>query len=428
MTNLERFNERVEVVRKFLEKYPASGRCKVAEATGLSGTVVTRILRSIRGAVAASNEEPKGRPGQRTVETTPSRTAPTLSSLISECKIDLSREQIDNHIINRYEQASKHPETGVVTVTPMWQIKAWLSPIKAVQDAQIVRETIEWVRKNSPVNRKIVPEKRKNVGVDDPVMLELSIPDLHYGRLTHADETGTNYDIKIAAQIHQRAIEALYHRASVFPIQKILFVVSGDFFNVDNDKNETTAGTPQSEDSRWAKSFRCGVQVLASAVDFLRSKAEVEVRFIGGNHDRTRLFYAGEVIAAMYENTPGVVVVNQPRVRQYLKWGTVLLGLAHGDGAKHDKLPLLMASEASDLWGGTTHREVHCGHLHHSRETRFHAGNEHNAVRVRVLPSLAPVDAWHSLQGFVGQKRAAEAYLWAKKDGYLGHFSFSPTV
>jgi hypothetical protein len=45
---------------------------------------------------------------------------------------------------------------------------------------------------------------------------------------------------------------------------------------------------------------------------------------------------------------------------------------------------------------------------------------------VRTLPSLTATDIWHSIQGYVGQRRAAEALLWGKKGGFLAQFSWSP--
>ncbi len=425
------FQARVDVIQKYVDDHPSAGRIEITKATGIPGASVQRALKKIRRGVlpplmpkTGGDEKPTDK--QREIETTLCRTAPTLAGLLEQCHVDLAKEQVDRHVINKFEQGSKHPETGAVTVTELYQIKAWLSPVPGAAESTVVKDTIEWIRANSPVAKVATPVEVKNLAADDSVMLEMSIPDVHYGKLTHAPETGENYDIKIAAQVHQQAVEALWYRASVFPVHKILFAASGDIFNVDNDKNETTAGTPQSEDQRWAKTFTGGVAMLHKAIEFLRTKVpDVEVRFIGGNHDRTRLFYAGEVIAAMYAGVPGVTVVNQPRVRQYVQWGTVLLGLAHGDGAKQDKLPLLMASESPVSWGHTTHREFHIGHFHSMRETQYHAGNEHNAVRVRILPSLTTTDFWHSLNGFVAQKRAAESYLWSKKHGYLGHFSWS---
>ena len=111
-----------------------------------------------------------------------------------------------------------------------------------------------------------------------------------------------------------------------------------------------------------------------------------------------------------------------------MQWGTVLLGFAHGDRIKHDKLPLLMAGEAPQLWAATTHREWHLGHLHHKRETQFHAGIEHGPVRVRILPSLTTADDFHYTNGYVGALRAAESYLWSKRRGYVGHLSWSPVL
>jgi hypothetical protein len=357
------------------------------------------------------------------------RSPPNLEEFLRASGVNLKMWEVERHVLNLFEQGSKHPETGDVTIVPLYQLKVWLKKIAGAEEAQVVKDTLEWIGKHSPVAKKVVVAARSGVGVDDPVLLELAVPDLHLGKLTWAPETGEDYDAEIAQALHQQAVEALWNRASVFPIRKVLMVCGNDFFNVNSAANTTYAGTPQSEDSRWPRTFRRGIATLHRAIEFIRTRCpDVEVRFIRGNHDSERLFMAGEVIAAMYESAENVTIVNQIHKRQYARWGDVLLGWTHGDGVKSDKLALIMAGEAEALWGGARHREIHLGHFHHKQETQYHVGSEHNAVRVRVLPSLTTADEWHSTMGFVGQQRAAECYLWGQKACYLGHFSWSPTT
>lgn len=405
-------------VREYLTAHPAATAAETARALGYGETTVRRAIRE--------NPELKKPLGDREVSFT-FREAPTLEQLIKKCKVDLNVDEIEHHVINFYEQGSKHPETGEVTVTPLWQMKVWLKRKKLVDEAIVVRQTIEWVRNNSPVDKRAVVLSTANLKAEDDILLEVAIPDLHLGKLTWAAESGEDYDIKITAGLHQEAVEALYHRSSIFPIKKVLLITGHDFFNSNSAANTTAGGTPQQEDGRWPKTFRVGVETIRKAVEFYRSRVpEVEVQFTAGNHDRERCFYLGEVIAAMYDKCPGVTITNSPKLRNYFRWGKVLIGVAHGDGAKADKLPLIMAGEARALWGDAEHCEIHIGHLHHKRETMFHIGTEQNSVRVRVIPSLTTADIWHSLHGFVGQRRAAEAFLWGKKQGYIGQFSWSP--
>ena len=417
---------RVAQVRERLRLHPDSSAMEVARALGISKSAALRAI----NAVSTGGESDKGAllPGERCLVSEPSREAPTLQGFLEAVKFDPLRERVTRHLINSYEQGSKDEGTGKVTIVKLWQVKVWLCPLQAAKDAEVVRETMEWIRNNTPVQADVHrPPVANTLGVNDPVMLELAIPDLHLGKLTWAPETGEDYDLKITAKVHQDAVEQLVARSAVFPVRKILMVTGHDLYNSNSAANTTASGTPMVEDGRWEKSFRAGVIMLHRAIEFLRLRcADVEVLFVAGNHDREKCFYCGEVISAMYAGVKGVTITNSIPVRHYLRWGTVLLGIAHGDGLKLDRLPLIMASEASKLWGCTSHRELHVGHLHHKKELVFHAGTEQNAVRVRVLPSLTTTDIWHATMGYVCQRRAAEAYLWGQKAGYLGQLSWSP--
>jgi len=90
--------------------------------------------------------------------------------------------------------------------------------------------------------------------------------------------------------------------------------------------------------------------------------------------------------------------------------------MTHGDKGKHKTYPLLMATEQPEAFGQTMFREIHTGHTHQTKT------EEQFGVRVRVLPSLSPPDAWHAENGFVSNQRNAEAYVWSAKEGLIAQF------
>jgi hypothetical protein len=51
--------------------------------------------------------------------------------------------------------------------------------------------------------------------------------------------------------------------------------------------------------------------------------------------------------------------------RKGFQYGKNLIGTTHGDGAKHQDLPLLMATEFPLEWSQTKHRYVYTHHVHH---------------------------------------------------------------
>jgi len=339
--------------------------------------------------------------------------------MLMECKVDTKVWEVTNHIVNKHDMCYKDKNGDGQTVQ-LFQVKAWLRRRPGPTDGEAIATALAAFRTKGRKVQKLKPINKTGN------LLEISIPDLHYGALSWSPETGEDYNSEAAELRFMLAISDLLAKGKVFGFDKVLFPVGSDFFHVDNSANSTTAGTPLDVDTRWQRSFVHGCQLIRRAIDMIRKHAPVEIVVISGNHDEARAFYMGEVLSAAYASAADVAVNNGPKPRKYFRWGTVLLGLTHGHKVKVAALPNIMAGEAAQDWAKTTHREWHIGHLHHAREDRFHAGMEQNATRIRVLPSLAGTDAWHSKNGFVGAKKAAEAYLWNLVDGYVGHFSFSP--
>jgi len=277
--------------------------------------------------------------------------------------------------------------------------------------------------------RKIQPHKRRRS--KHAVMVEISAPDLHVGKLAWNPETDWgHYDVRHAETVFTEAIEALVERVQALPerVERILFPIGNDLVQTDNLMGTTTSGTYVDSDSRYIKSFRRACLLMQWAIDRLSEVSSVQGVVVPGNHDRLTAFHVGDVLNAYYRNTPNVAIDNRPSLRKYVQYGTCLLGFTHGSEEKEADLPLIMATEQSAAWKETTHREWHIGHFHKMRERRFTAGDSFGGVRVRVLPALCAPDAWHAMRGYVGELRAAEAYVWSKEDGYVGHFAHTVRV
>ncbi len=222
-------------------------------------------------------------------------------------------------------------------------------------------------------------------------MLELSLMDLHLGKLCWAPETGHHYDPDLAEQMFWNAMEDLLAKASGCPVEKILFVAGNDFFNTDAMGRTTTAGTPQDDGLTWKQGFIRGRDLLVRAIERLRQIAPVHVTCVNGNHDTARVFYLGEVLTAWFSRTPHVVVDNSPAQRKYVHYGRNLIGFTHGDRERHPSLPLLMANDQPVAWAASQHREWHLGHWHVKRHKMFLPIADQQGVLVRIVPSLWPI-------------------------------------
>lgn len=362
----------------------------------------------------------------------------TKEDLLAAAEVDLNEWEVDKWIVNKWEVGRKDKQvsltinegvmdgivedSGKIHVEPLWQVKIWLKRrTEYLQVKSWVDELIAEFKTVSLNPAKVNYSKHK-----DGHLLEVSIFDLHLGKLAWSEETGgSNYDIKITESAFREALESLIVRSAPFPISKILFVVGNDFYHTDNSFNTTTAGTPQDADGRWQKSFVVGKRLMIEAILRLREIAPVEVLCVAGNHDQTKVFYLGEVLHSFFCKTAGVTINNSPKLRKYFSWGNNLILFTHGDKEKHDQLPLIMATEQPELWGKSKHREVHTGHFHSKKNVFFDAISEHAGVRVRILPSLSENDAWHASKGYT-PSRSAEAYIYHPSQGVVGYVSYNP--
>ena len=307
-----------------------------------------------------------------------------------------------------------------------YQVKAWLSLIEENKES---RELDYWL---NLFKEKTKEYKPKNLNIQynknnkkENVMLEIGLVDHHLGQLSWGEETGySNYDIKISKQLYIDAVHYLSNKASHYNIEKILFIIGNDFFNVNSQFNTTVKGTHQDEDCRWQKSFNYGVDLFIEAIEHFKQFAPVHVKQVPGNHDQERIFYAGAFLEAWYRDDKNVTIDNQPKSRKYFKYGENLIGFAHGKAVrKIDKLIALMPLEAKAFWSQTNNREWHCGHIHHETKKILILDTEEPGVKIRTLSSLVMPDAWHAQHGFIAD-RQSQCFVWHKTKGNIAEFKY----
>ena len=125
------------------------------------------------------------------------------------------------------------------------------------------------------------------------------------------------------------------------------------------------------------------------------------------------MFYIGDVLDAYYHNNMDVTVDNSTESRKYYEYGDNMLMFTHGDKEKMSDIPLIMATEMPEMFARCKYREAHLGHFHKEMV------NDFRGVKVKILPSICPHDAWHKAQGYASF-RCAQAHIWSKNKGYKG--------
>lgn len=293
-----------------------------------------------------------------------------------------------------------------------WQVKVSVRPRTPPGLGEGVQSLLDKISKLSPK-----PSKRAYKAPGD-LLGCVYLFDWHAGKLSWAEETGHNWDLRIAEKTYNTAVDDLLCRSRASNVGSFLYVVGNDAINADNTAGTTARGTPvDCTDDRLSKVFSTAAACHIRAISLMVEQGPVRVVLVQGNHDPTVSYYLVQVLAAYFRNDPNVTFDQSPRTHKYHRHGTCLFGLTHGNNEKMADLPLRMAAERPEDWAACNTREWHLGHFHKV------TCEEYKGVRVRVMPSLCPPDAWHFSSGYVGNVRAAEMWIYSATHGYYGHHS-----
>jgi hypothetical protein len=341
--------------------------------------------------------------------------------LVQECKKTVSsaeciQERMNNDNENELQGSTKyldHLKENGLTQADVKSVKFWQNMMGEQRFSIVTHnawhempnmkdDLLDYIKNHSHKVPKVSYKKTK-----DPICYEISLPDIHYGKIT--DEPMDTIE-----KHYIKAIMDLHKKADGLEIERFLLPVGNDGLNSEGMSRATTKGTPQQDNMRWRESFRGYWHLVTKAIDYLAQFAPVDVIVVQGNHDFERMFYAGEVLDAIYKNNKNVTIDNGLDSRKYYEYGINMIMFTHGDKEKTQELPLLIATEQPAMWSRAKVREVHCGHRHKEML------NEYMGTKVRFIPSICSNDAWHKTQGYVGTLRCGQAYIWNKTRGLEG--------
>ncbi len=239
-------------------------------------------------------------------------------------------------------------------------------------------------------------ERTDHIGFD-PVngLTAYVMGDAHFGALAVKEETLIdNFDSDIAYRVMQGAVDYLVHSAP--PTKEGLFVNVGDALHVDDSTFKTRGHGHQLDASdRYYKIIKVFVWAMIHAIQRMLEKHEhLTVINAAGNHDPDSTHWIQLALSLYFESEPRVDIVVDPAAYHFYRFENVLLGVTHGDGAKMEELPSIMAHLKAEEWGQTKHRHWITGHIHHRVVKEF------TGCKVESFNTLAPSDAWHSKSGY----------------------------
>ncbi len=203
-------------------------------------------------------------------------------------------------------------------------------------------------------------------------------------------------------------------KVSVVGIPK---TIDNDILHIDTPRRTTTNGTPQDTDGMWYDNFLTAKKLYVDIIEMLVGVADVHFMYNPSNHDYTNGFFLADVIMTWFRTMPNVTFDCSISHRKYFQYGKNLIGTTHGDGAKSQDLPLLMAQESPEAWSNTKHRYVYTHHVHHK------TSKDYIGVTVESLRSPSGTDSWHHRNGYQHNPKAVEGYIHHPEHGQVARLT-----
>ncbi len=286
-----------------------------------------------------------------------------------------------------------------------------------LDEEQILDKIKSLIEDYSPTYKKIDRD------FNNDHLLVINPADIHIGKYAKELETGNGYDCETAVERVLEGIQGLLEKSAGFGIEKVLFCIGNDILHIDNVYNQTTAGTRQDVDGKWWEHFEVALMLYVKCIEMLRHIAPVDVLHSMSNHDYQSGFHLAHALKSWFRKDDDVNFDISVAHRKYYQYGSNLIGLEHGDGAKMVNLPLLMAQEQPKMWADTKYRYFYLHHLHHKVKHKWLDAKDYVGVTVEYLRSPSGTDSWHSRKGFTGVPKAVEGFLHEKNSGQVARIT-----
>ena len=176
----------------------------------------------------------------------------------------------------------------------------------------------------------------------------------------------------------------------------------GDLFHSSQIKKSVTMAGTQLDDVDMVtaiKDARAFFDVLIT--ECVRHSKQVTVEHAGGNHSENLEYMFLLYLEAKY---PDIKVNYHNKYRQAFMLDNVAIMITHGQYGKRKDLPMLFATEFSDIWSKATTREIITGHFH-TQQT-----NDYQGVIHRQLGTIKPNDSYEIENGWTMGKKVLQLF------------------
>jgi len=257
--------------------------------------------------------------------------------------------------------------------------------------------------------------------VDKKLLNLYTVSDFHLGMLAWADETGDDWDMKIAERLFTKWFDAAFQQAPDAGTGVI--TILGEMAHFDSlDAVTPTCGQVLDADTRYQKLVRYMIRMVRRVVEMALVKHQtVRLLIVQGNHDESGMIWLAEMFSTLYDNEPRVFVDTSADVYKLVQHGKTTLFFHHGHKARFDAIEPVMIAKFRKAFGESTYSYAHVGHLHHQKivESRNMIVEQHR--------TLAAKDAYASRGGWMSG-RSANVITYSSEFGEVGRLTISPEM
>lgn len=282
----------------------------------------------------------------------------------------------------------------------------------------LLAESLEAFKESLPAAKVTKPAALKR----HPDLLNVHVlTDYHLGMKSWHEETGADWDIKIAEDLLAAWFDLAIAQAPA--ARTGVLAQLGDFLHWDG----MDAVTPASKhlldaDTRFQKVVRVAIRSLRRIIGAMLKKYEhVHLIMADANHDPASSIWLREVFSEFYRDEPRITVDDSADTFYCLEHGEVSLFFHHGHKIKPGLIDDVMVAKFRDVFGRTKHSFCHMGHLHHSHliETRLMIVEQHR--------TMAAPDSYASRHGWMSG-RGASVITYDKTHGEVSRFAIAPEM
>lgn len=245
------------------------------------------------------------------------------------------------------------------------------------------------------------------------IINQYTLTDYHLGMMAWGEESGDDWDMKIAEDTLVRFFEVAM--ANSPDAEECIFAEIGDFLHWDGLDAVTPANKHVLDaDTRFTKVVRVAIRVLRRIVQSLLNKyKKVRVIMAEGNHNPASSVWLREMFSAFYDNEPRLVIDTNPDPYYCITFGKVCLFYHHAHKKAIGQLDNVFVSKFKKEFGESEYVYAHTGHLHHSKVI------ESNLMILEQHRTLAAKDSYSSRGGY-NSGRDSKVITYHKEYGEVG--------